>query len=60
MTFRKVAPLIASKKVATSINKWNEVSHELRAGPSGATTASQVPMVIISFIISKRVCEDIY
>ncbi|KAG8814348.1 hypothetical protein FRC17_001154 [Serendipita sp. 399] len=34
MTFRKVAPLIASKKVANSINKWNEVSTELRSGPS--------------------------
>ncbi|CCA71088.1 hypothetical protein PIIN_05023 [Serendipita indica DSM 11827] len=34
MTFRKVAPLIASKKVATSITKWNEVSHELRSGPN--------------------------
>ncbi|KAG8856873.1 hypothetical protein FRB91_000211 [Serendipita sp. 411] len=33
MTFRKVAPLIASKKVASSINKWNEVSSELRSGP---------------------------
>lgn len=45
MTFRKVAPLIASKKVATSITKWNEVSHELRSGPN---TSQQPAMVIIS------------
>ncbi|KAG8759514.1 hypothetical protein FRC14_005728 [Serendipita sp. 396] len=50
MTFRKVAPLIASKKVASSINKWNEVSSELRSGPGApqqpamASTAPVVPV----------------
>ena len=46
MTFRKVAPLIASKKVATSITKWNEVSHELRSGPNN----SQQPAMVIIFL----------
>ncbi|KZT42101.1 hypothetical protein SISSUDRAFT_1078616 [Sistotremastrum suecicum HHB10207 ss-3] len=30
--FKKVAPLIASKKVVNSINKWNTVQEELRDG----------------------------
>ncbi|KIM21755.1 hypothetical protein M408DRAFT_76581 [Serendipita vermifera MAFF 305830] len=50
MTFRKVAPLIASKKVATSINKWNEVSHELRGGPSTSNKPEQIPQVQIAMI----------
>ncbi|THH14333.1 hypothetical protein EW146_g5981, partial [Bondarzewia mesenterica] len=45
---KKVPPMIASKKTASNINKWNQVQEELGAGVSAAgpstSTASATPV----------------
>ncbi|KAF5358221.1 hypothetical protein D9756_001815 [Leucocoprinus leucothites] len=48
---KKVAPLIASKKIATNINKWNQVQEELSQDkniPSATTLATSVSTSTIS------------
>ncbi|KAF8580700.1 hypothetical protein K439DRAFT_289082 [Ramaria rubella] len=41
--FKKVAPLIASKKVANNISKWNTVQEELNSkGPSSAVSPAPI------------------
>ncbi|KAF9002035.1 hypothetical protein BDQ17DRAFT_1426312 [Cyathus striatus] len=42
LVVKKVAPLIASKKTASNINKWNQVQEEL-ASETGTTSKVKVP-----------------
>ncbi|GJJ11996.1 hypothetical protein Clacol_006234 [Clathrus columnatus] len=44
-TFKKVAPLIASRKVASNISKWNHVQDELKV-PSPTTAPIALPPVV--------------
>ncbi|KAI0792912.1 hypothetical protein C8Q75DRAFT_751903 [Abortiporus biennis] len=48
-TFKKVAPMVTSKKTVNNINKWNQVQEELRDGTDNIATP---PVVVATPIIA--------